>query len=125
MLTRKKSLFFLGGSLLSSAVGIFLLSDRSLLTPLQAEWAGVFVAITLFLSSLFLIRLTSSDSGFSAWKKFVKYFAAIVVVLAILGVYRDSGGSWAVGGDLLPMIPLTVAIYVIGSIIVILRFRKP
>lgn len=121
---KKKTQLFLGISLLFSIVGIFLLSDRSLLSPLAGELVGVLVAIMLFLSSLFLIRLISTDIAFSAWKKFVKYFGAVVVILAVFGMYDDEGGSWALGADVIPLVPLTIFLYIVGSIIVIRRYRK-
>ena len=121
---KKKTQLFLGISLLLSIVGIFLLSDRSLLSPYMGELVGVFVAITLFLSSVFLIRLIATDTAFSAWKKFAKYFGAVVAILAVFGVYEDQGSQWGVGGDIIPLIPLTIFLYIIGSIIVIRRHRK-
>ena len=90
----------------------------------MGELVGVFVAITLFLSSVFLIRLIATDTAFSAWKKFAKYFGAVVAVLAVFGVYEDQGSQWAVGGDIIPLIPLTIFLYIVGSIIIIRRYRK-
>ena len=132
MLSKKRALIYLVISACSSVLVILhaRYSERGYLCE---EWCsyidynaflGSIFDFLLFLSSVFLIRLIATDTAFSAWKKFAKYFGAVVVVLAVFGVYEDQGSQWAVGGDIIPLIPLTIFLYIVGSIIIIRRYRK-
>ncbi|MCK5027393.1 MAG: hypothetical protein KAS07_03165 [Candidatus Pacebacteria bacterium] len=86
---------------------------------------GAIFLLFLFTSSIFFVRLISTDTGFASWKKLMKYFVSIVLFIALIGGFSSGGGSWAVGspdGEI--MMWLLGIVYVVGSLITIIRHRK-
>lgn len=80
-----------------------------------------FIAL-LSLSSVFFVRLITSDSVFSSWKKFMKYFAAFVFILWLTGSFTSGHGSIGISmGGSRDNVIATVVIYILGSIILIVR----
>jgi len=125
MISKKKVFFYLTITLIAGFIAIILASQRMSLNHTLRSFLGGVIVATLFTSSVLFFRLISTDTGFASWKKFMKYFAPIAIVIAFFGGFNDGGGSWAVGGhdSEITMWLLGIA-YVVGSAIIIVKHRK-
>jgi len=125
MTSKKKILLYFTITLITSFVAIVLASQRMLLNHTLRNFLGGVIVATLFTSSVLFFRIVSTDTAFASWKKFMKYFAPIILVIALFGGFGDSGGSWAVGGnDSEIMMWLLGIVYVVGSTITVVIHRK-
>ncbi|MCK5027791.1 MAG: hypothetical protein KAS07_05220 [Candidatus Pacebacteria bacterium] len=124
MNSKKKILFYLGITIFFACIiaitGSFHLCPKEI-----GRFLAMIFPILLFTSSIFFVHLISTDTGFASWKKFMKYFAPITLVIALFGGFSDGGGSWAVGGyDSEIMMWLLGVVYVVGSVTTVIIHRR-
>lgn len=135
MISKKQASFYFITTLMAGGLVAIcgILSNRKYLCNFDLKicytrfdnFLGALFLLLLFISSIFFIRLISTDTGFASWKKFMKYFTPIAVALAFFGGFSDGGGSWAVGGhDNEITMWLLGIVYVAGSSITIVKHRK-
>jgi hypothetical protein len=83
---------------------------------------GLIFLTVLFVASVSIIRILTSDVAFRAWKRFMTFFVPIATLFA-LPAFMGGGGAWAIGSGPDSEITMWIVgiVYTLVSIGIIVR----